>query len=326
MKKIICLILVFANILCMIVSANAIQLTETAKKDLYDFGIMIGDENGDLRLEDNITRAEFCKMICVSLGFKDVATMQHTVIEDFYDVDAEHWAYHYIQTARGLALVEGDGNGYFAPNENIILQDAVKIIVSALGYKPKAEIEEYPAGYINVAESIGLIKKNELEYKNCATREEIAYLISTCLDIPLLQQTSFGKDPDYTVMDGTNSVPKITLRINLTKSIADTESNGHNKSENTVPRFNGIEYTGRILKISDLQKSGENYQFKNSLDINDTATYIITEDTYVYLSINTLGLSEIKNDMYMQSWYYTADTDNIELLKIELMKEKPSGI
>ena len=96
MKKIICLIVVLVNIFSMIVSANAIQLSETAKSDLYNYGIMVGDQNGNLRLEDNITRAEFCKMICVTLNYKDI---QLSVMEDFYDVDTEHWAYHYIQTA-----------------------------------------------------------------------------------------------------------------------------------------------------------------------------------------------------------------------------------
>lgn len=326
MKKIICLIVVLVNIFSMIVSASAIQLSETAKNDLYNYGIMIGDQNGDLRLEDNITRAEFCKMICVTLGFKNTATIQHTVVEDFYDVDTEHWAYHYIQTARGLALVEGVGNGYFNPNENITVQDTVKIIVTALGYKPKAEKEGYPIGYINVSEEIGLINENDFDLTDYATREEVAYLISTCLDIPLLQQTSFGKDPDYTIMDGTNNVPLITLRKNITNTNIDTESDNKKETENTVPHFNGPEYTGRIVKISNLKKVGNNYHFNNSLDTKDNSTYIITENTFVYLSVNTLDLANIKNDMYMQCWYYTEDTNNIELLKIELMKEKPSGI
>ena len=87
MKKLLCLIVVLANIMYITVSANAITLTETAKTDLHNYGIMIGDENGDLRLADNITRAEFCKMICAALGFKDAKSIRHSVVEDFYDVD-----------------------------------------------------------------------------------------------------------------------------------------------------------------------------------------------------------------------------------------------
>ena len=234
----------------MTIYANVIELTQTAKNDLYSYGIMVGDETGDLRLEDKITRAEFCKMICVCLGFKDKETISHNVTEDFYDVNKNHWAYDYIQVARGLALVEGVGNGYFNPDKKITVQDAVKIIVTALGYKPKAEKEGYPIGYINTAQEIGLINKGFFELENYATRKEVAYLIYNSLDIPLMQITSFGKDIKYTIMDGTDNLPLITLRKNITKTDVDVKSD----DENTVPRFNGEEYTGRIVKIADLEK------------------------------------------------------------------------
>lgn len=213
MKKIICLLLLAVNIFCVTASADTTELTETDKKDLYNFEIMIGDENGNLRLKDNITRAELCKMICVALGFKNNNEIKHTVTEDFYDVTTNHWAYTYIQIASGLSLIENIENGYFRPDDSITLEDTIKIIVTALGYKPKAEKE----GYINIAEKIGLMNKNSFEFKKYTLREDAAYLISNALDIPLLQQTSFGKDAEYTVMDGTDSIPLITLRTNLKK-------------------------------------------------------------------------------------------------------------
>lgn len=320
MKKIICLITVLISIFSIIVSADVIHLSEEAKRDLYNFGIMIGDQNGDLKLKDNITRAEFCKMICVALGFKNI---QPSVVEDFYDVDTEHWAYHYIQTARGLALVEGIGNSCFAPDKNISIQDSVKIIVTALGYKPEAEKEGYPEGYINKAEQIGLTDSDKFIFQNYATREEVALLISKSLDIPLMQQTSFGKEAVYTVMNGEDGIPLVTLRRNLTAS--DKESS-RPEEDNTIPRFNGNEYTGRIIKISGLENINGNYIFKNALDTKDNAVYKITENTYVYLSNNTLDLSHIKNGIYLQCWYYANSENNIELLKIELMKEKPAGV
>ena len=40
---------------------------------------------------------------------------------------------------------------------------------------------------------------------------------------------------------------------------------------------------------------------------------------------NTLDIKNIKNGMYAQVWHYTDDKDEIEILKIELMKDKPSG-
>ncbi|MBR3933678.1 MAG: S-layer homology domain-containing protein [Clostridia bacterium] len=326
MKKVICLIIVLANIFCIPTSAKEIKVTDAIKNDLFNYEIMIGDENGDLRLKDNITRAEFCKMICVTQGFKDGETLKNTVVENFYDVDQNHWAYDYIQTARGLGLIEGVGNGYFNPDESITVQDSIKIIVTTLGYKPKAEKEGYPNGYINIAEEIGLINKADFVLNNYATREEVAYLIYTSLDIPLLFQTAFGKECEYTVMDGSDGTPLVTVRNRFLDVNINTEPDIEQETQDNVPRFNGPQYTGRIAKISNLKKTGENYCFNNSLNENDTATYIITKDTYVYLSVNTLDLSNIKNDMYVLCWHYTEDTDDIELLKIELMKEPPAGV
>ena len=325
MKKIICLIIILLNLISVPVLSASVSLSENAQNELYSYGIMRGDGNGDLRLEDNITRAEFCKMICVSLGYGNAKELNHSVVEDYYDVDINHWAYDYIQLSRNLGLTDGFEPGYFKPDENIIVQDTIKIIVTALGYKPKAEGEGYPNGYINIAEKIGLINKSDFKFKKNASRQEVAYLIHSCLDIPILSLSSFGKDAEYVVMDGTNNIPLLTLRNGITQASEKIEDNT-NEEQNTVPHFNGPEYSGRLAKISNLQKTGENYYFNNSLDINDTSTYIITKDTYVYLNENTLGLSEIKNDMYVQCWHYTDDKDNIELLKIELMKKEPFQI
>lgn len=323
MKKILCLIIALINIFCF-ANAENFPLSEEEKTDLYNLGIMKGDENGNLNLDDSVTRAEFSKMICTALGFSEFSEITLPLAEEFHDVKKDHWAYYHIQIAKSLHLIDGVGNGYFSPDDNITLQDAVKITVCALGYKEKVT-GEYPTGYIKKAEEISLIK-NPLKYaENYASRAETAHLIAIALDIPLMKQTTFGKNPEYTVMDGTDEKPLITLRTQLVPT-PDLSQNTSNNSADEVPRFNGEEYTGRILKISNLEKADNRYKFKNSLNSEDNATYIITEGTYIYLSDNTLNLSEIKNDMYMQCWYYTNDTDEIELLKIELMKEKPAGI
>jgi len=215
MKKFICFICIIATLFSITVSASPV-LTEKAMKDLYEYGIMTGNENGDLRLEENVSRAEFSKMICAALGFKNTKTAQLFVVEDFLDVNENHWAYGYIQIARGLALIEGIGKGYFNPDGNIKIQDAVKITVAALGYETKTKKTSYPEGYLSIAEEIGLTKKDEFPPEKYATRKEVAYLISNALDIPLNKQTAFGSIIKYEIMDGKDGRALITLRTNLT--------------------------------------------------------------------------------------------------------------
>ncbi len=90
-----------------------------------------------------------------------------------------------------------------------------------------------------------------------------------------------------------------------------------------IPYFNGPEYTSRLVVISDLQANSDGYIFANSRNTNDKSTYVINGNTYVYITKTTVGLNEIKNGMYALCWYYTDDSDNIELLKIEVMREPP---
>lgn len=215
MKKIICLIIILANILFITASADTIYLTETAKNDLYNFKIMTGDENGDLRLNDNITRAEFCKMICVagSLGISHPTQTDEII---FNDVDFDHWAYKYISSAKASAVINGDENGNFNPENNITNEEIVKMLVCVLGYGEMAEMRGgYPAGYTAVASQIGITNGLKLKMNTPAFRNDVAIMIINSLDIPVMQITSFGENTEFSIMNGENNMPSITLRKRL---------------------------------------------------------------------------------------------------------------
>ena len=213
MKRIITFCLIVLLIVTQTAYASEFKLEDSQQRELFDFGIMIGDGNGNLRLNDYVTRAEFCKMICVAMGFQNSTDNNLTVVEDFYDVDMKHWAYPYIQIARGLKLMEGNENGYFSPDQSVSLREVVQIIVTALGYQPKALEENASDGYLMLSKEIGLLYNLETEWDISATREQASYLIAKSLDIPILQQTSFGSDNKYSVMNGENGVPLITFRV-----------------------------------------------------------------------------------------------------------------
>lgn len=324
MKKIIYILLCLALSVPFGVSASE-DKSETEKLGvLQSYGIFQGDENGNLNLDSKITRAEFCKVILSALGYSKDELTKSINTADFSDVDNTHWAYLYIYGARQIDLINGDENGCFLPEDDITKTDVLKMAVTALGYKPMAEKEGgYPNGYVTVAQKTGLIK-NTAALDEPALRKEVADIIYTALDVPIMQVTGFGEEVEYSIMDGTNGIPHITWQSLLKGE--QTVPEEQPKSESEVPMFNGPEYTGRVLKITELNKTSDGYTFKNALDKEDSAAYVINGDTYVYMSVNTVGLEEIKEDMYAQCWYRTDDSENIEILKIELMKEKPSGI
>ncbi len=202
MKKIICSLLIALSSISI---ANAAELSDAQKKDLAELNIMTGDENGSLNLDKNITRAEAARIIC-SAGAIEPKTSE----APFPDVSADHWAYKYICAAKDAGIVAGDENGYFNPQNNVTNEEIVKMIDCLLGYDAMADfLGGYPAGYTAVAAQFGLTKDMKLIPGGYATRNDVGIMISNALNLPMVI-----KKDDYThfVADGTEGMPKITLR------------------------------------------------------------------------------------------------------------------
>ncbi len=214
MKKIFSIILVVVQLLTVTAFADGLQLTDAQKEDLYNLGIMTGDENGDLRLEGNITRAEAAKMICVAGDINLPSDIDGNI---FNDVADDHWACKYINAAKENGIINGNGDGIFNPENNITNEEIIKMIVCLLGYGEMAEQQSgYPAGYTATATRIGITSNLNLKTKTPATRNDVAIMISNALDIPIMVEKSEGEDENddtaYVVLDGKNGIPFSSIR------------------------------------------------------------------------------------------------------------------
>ncbi|MCI5498018.1 MAG: S-layer homology domain-containing protein, partial [Clostridiales bacterium] len=90
------------------------------------------------RPENNITRAEVCKMICVALNGGKEPTLSVPATPTFKDVrnDANSaWAEKYIESCVAQGIVGGVGNGMFQPSQNVTGSQLAKMLLVALGYK-----------------------------------------------------------------------------------------------------------------------------------------------------------------------------------------------
>ena len=132
-KKIICSLLL---IICLLTFGNSVVAENYDNVDynlLGTLNIMNGDENGDLHLEDNITRAEFSKMAVNISTSKDNVSLALKV-SPFYDVKNTHWASSYIKTAVDAGLFSGYLDGSFKPNNNITYEEVLTVVLRVLGY------------------------------------------------------------------------------------------------------------------------------------------------------------------------------------------------
>ncbi len=213
MKKLISSILIVAMLLSTVVFAAP---SDEQLKDLRDYKIMVGDDDGEIRLDDTITRAEAAKMICVIYGLTVDSFADNVEASAFSDVPDTHWAKNYINCVKGLMIAEGDENGNFNPEATITNEEIIKILVATLGYSPMADqTGGYPMGYTRTAQKIGLTSDLMLKVDTPAIRGDVAVMFAAALDIPLMAQTSWSPDgsTSYVILDGSQGTEKKTLRI-----------------------------------------------------------------------------------------------------------------
>ena len=310
MKKILLAVLIFV----MMFNVYAAETPEYMAK-LTKYGIIEGDPDGNLRLEDTITRSEMVKIVMASMCLGESLVKTDTVFED---VTEAYWASGYINAAYQMGIVNGKSEKIFDPEADVTYEEAVKMLVCATGYAQKAEsMGGYPFGYMQTADSCRILEGLNVTAVDAALRGDIALMVHNTLDVPLMKQIGFGAITEFEIMDGENGRAFISLRTELERKFGEGEK---------APSFSDDEFMGRVLQITDLEKTEEGYKFKNSLNEEDDETYVVNENTYVYLSVNTVELDKIADGMYAQVWHLANDSGEIEIFKIELMKGKPAGI
>ena len=116
---------------------------------LSAFGVRV---DGDA--EDEVIRAEFIKKVLEFLGVDAKLYGTETV---FSDVDKNYLYAPEINAGYSFGYMVGYENGKFYPESVVNYNQAIKVIVTALGYEETAILSGgYPNGYLKLADEIGL--------------------------------------------------------------------------------------------------------------------------------------------------------------------------
>lgn len=186
MKKFISILLCIT--LCISCVAFASSEYDSAISRVCGVGIMGNVEDGDFRADDTITRAEFTTVALRMLGVFSVSQ----AATSFLDVPSDHWASGAIAMASDMNLINGKGNGVFAPEDNVTFAEAAKIIICALGRDLVMTSKDFPNSYIATAGSLGITKG--IEYSDAPlTRAQVAAMVDNALDINPLEPV-YGTD------------------------------------------------------------------------------------------------------------------------------------
>ncbi|MGN0181109.1 MAG: S-layer homology domain-containing protein, partial [Candidatus Ornithomonoglobus sp.] len=147
--------------------------------------VINGYEDGTFAPDQDITRAEFTKLLVYMLGYGDIST----TTTRFEDLPASHWANANIATAYDLGIVNGYSDTEFGPDNPVTYEQALKMLVCALGYQNSAEaMGGYPEGYIAQAASLKLTDKiSSATYSGNASRGLVAQAMYNALKVDIYE-------------------------------------------------------------------------------------------------------------------------------------------
>ena len=196
MKKVLSLVLVIAMVLSSFSFAFAAKFEdvdgdyENAINTLVALGVVTGYDDGTYRPERVVTRAEMAKLIVEILGYGDLVAGSAS---NFADTQG-HWADPWIALAAGRGLVIGTGDGNFTPDRTVSYDEAITMIVRALGYSDNSnELAgmTWPTNFKVKAAELKLTKDVALNAAG-ADRGGVAQLLYNALEAVLVTVDSDG--------------------------------------------------------------------------------------------------------------------------------------
>ncbi len=313
-KKLLSLLLAVVFLLAMMVPvAYAEQFSDVpqdyryydAVENLAAKGIINGIGDGTYAPDANVKRSEFAKIVCLAiLSTGEVAPADGA---GFTDVPAEHWASGYIKVAAAAGIINGMGDGTFAPDNSVTYEQAVKMLVCALGYGDQALTRGgYPDGYLNMAGSLAMLKGiSDGVIGQAANRGLIAKLVDTSMKVEVLDPVTGKTTGSVSDKDEKQSIKGQIVSIYNATIYADEKSDcgrqqieiekGSKRTTFSIEKLNVniSDYLGRMVTAYYNEESGADYYDITSLslqkgknkttkiDMGSIDTYTDTEIEYL---------------------------------------------
>ncbi len=324
MKKFLSLLLVVALAISMMIpmTASAAQFSDvdstyryyTAVENLAARGIINGMGDGTFAPENPVKRSEFAKIVCI--GVVGTGEVGATAGAGFTDVADDHWASGYIKVAAAAGIINGMGDGTFAPDADVTYEQAVKMLVCALGYDAQAQkLGGYPKGYLTIAGSLRLLRSVvDGTVGKAANRGLIAKLVDNALNVEVVDPLTGKVSGSVTSTDRTKSDNGQVISINGTTLEYGEESPcKRNQIEIDLGSDNEI-FSIENLKIDPEEYLGKYvtiyYEYDSSRDYQELTKIIPQSRANDEVIVNLNDISEYDNS-YVE--YMTEDEEYEEV-------------
>lgn len=285
------LIFVIANITVLPTFADfsdvpATDEAYTAVTVLSKLGVINGYEDGTFLPNNNVTRAEFTAMLLRTRGLGSAGSdsIENPPFPDVTTDDVK-WAIGNIRTAYKMGIINGYSDGTFGPKKNVSYEEAVKMIVCALGYENFGQPgSEWYSKYIITANTLGFLNNAGGAIGTPATRSTIARMLYNCLEVEIAEN---NEKTEKTILENDLKLTKKTgyIASNAVTSLSSPDTSiRDDEIQINAPDDKGVYKT-------------ETYKVDNAASYKDM---LGTEITFYYSTdrssgTNTVIYSSVKN-------------------------------
>jgi len=208
---------------------------------LEQLDILAGYPDGTFGAEKSITRAEMAAIVCRMID-KETDAEKAKGETIFDDVSSDHWASGYINIASEEGIINGDGNGKFRPEDDVKHEEAIKMVVCALGYGDDVEVDakDWSKGYLEVADEKGISADLKGTKGKASTRADVAVMSYN----GLATDAENAKIPATPVASKEAGEYKGTQKVKLTTTTKDADI--YYTTDGTTPTVKSTKYTKEI--------------------------------------------------------------------------------
>jgi len=198
MRKITSIIMCLCLLFVGIIPTYGATDTSAVENAVAALEIMTGDENGSLNLTNNVTRAEFAKMLISASSYKGLI-QSGSGSSSFKDVKYTHWAADYIKTVVDAKWMVGYVDGTFRPDSSITFEEAASAILKLLGYDSSTLIGSYPNAQISKFNTLKLGVGISPVQGRALTRNETMYIFYNLMGAKNSNGEVYGTTLGYTM-------------------------------------------------------------------------------------------------------------------------------
>ncbi|RHO53002.1 S-layer homology domain-containing protein [Ruminococcaceae bacterium AM07-15] len=172
--------------------AQAASYMQPYLDKMVNWGFMRGDIQGNLRPDNNITRAEFVTIINRAFGYKKIGTTP------FKDVKESDWYSDDVAIAYNVGYINGTSKSTFSPTKEITREEAAVILARNLmmqasvgestSFTDSRELSSWSRGLVDTAASYKLISgypDGSFRPHNPITRGETAIMVVNAVGTPV---------------------------------------------------------------------------------------------------------------------------------------------